>query len=431
MSNTDLTWVLFILLLLVGLAHLLGWVFVRLRQPKVVGEIMAGALLGPALIGRFSFASPLVAATKHHGNILDFVYWLGLLLLMFLSGAQTRQLFSRDEQREVGWLTIVGTGAPFLLALLLGPWLARPALAGPNGNRVSLMLIMAIAVAVTSVPVVSKIFADLKILHTRFARLILGVAVLEDIILWLVLSVALVWAGRNRLDPWQMSYHLAATIVFFVLGLTLLPRAVKRINKSRANIFVQHSPAGYALAVLLGYCVVAGALNVSLVFAAFLAGFAVVHKKRRLFADALDAISKISFAFFIPVYFAIVGLKLDLVRGFSLGMLAAFLIGSCVVKILSVSLAGRCAGFRGLDLMNLAITTNARGGPGIVLASVAFDAGIISAKFYTTLVLAAVLTSQAAGAWLQYILRKGWPLLTASPSEEPAHASTEVTPSAA
>ncbi len=101
-------------------------------------------------------------------------------------------------------------------------------------------------------------------------------------------------------------------------------------------------------------------------------------------------------------------------------MLTAFILGSCIVKILSVSLAGRFAGFRGLDLLNLAITTNARGGPGIVLASVAFDAGIISPQFYTTLVLAAVLTSQAAGAWLDYVLRRGWPLLTpiaANPSE--------------
>ena len=123
------------------------------------------------------------------------------------------------------------------------------------------------------------------------------------------------------------------------------------------------------------------------------------------------------------MYFAIVGLKLDLVRGLSLWMLAAFLIGSCVVKVLSVSLAGRFAGFRGLDLFNLAITTNARGGPGIVLASVAFDAGIISSSFYTTLVLAAVITSQAAGAWLEFVLRKGWPLLTPGPSAEPAEAT--------
>jgi Kef-type K+ transport system membrane component KefB len=420
MSNSDLTSLLFVLLLLVGFAQLLGYVFVKLRQPKVVGEILAGVLLGPALLGRLPIASGLMRATQHQADILNFVYWLGLLLLMFLSGAETRQLFTRDERREVAWLSIIGSGAPFLLALLLGPWLIRPALAGPNGNRLSLIIILAVGVAVTSVPVVSKIFSDLKILHTRFARLVLGVAVLEDIVLWLALAVATALAGKTPLNSRQIALHLVTTIGFFGLGLTIVPRIVRRINKSRFNVLAKHSPVAYAIAVLLTYCVVAGALDVSVVFAAFLAGFAVVHKKRKLFAEALDAIGKVSFAFFIPAYFAIVGVKLDLVRGLSLAMIAAFLIGSCVVKILSVSLAGRFAGFRGLDLINLAITTNARGGPGIVLASVAFDAGIISPTFYTTLVLAAVLTSQMAGAWLDYVLRKGWPLLTPNVAPDPA-----------
>lgn len=415
MPESALSSLLLVLLLLVGFAQLLGYLFVKLRQPKVVGEIAAGILLGPALLGRLPFFSHLVDSTRHQGNILDFVYWLGLLLLMFLSGAETQQLFTREERREVGWLVIVGTGLPFALGLIFGPWLIRASLAGPNANRVSLIIILAVGVAVTSVPVVSKIFADLKILHTRFARLILGVAVLEDIVLWLALAVATTTAGKAALDPKAMSYHLLATLGFFILGLTIVPRVVKRINKARFNIVAKNSPVGYAIAVLLAYCAVAGALKVSLVFAAFLAGFAVVHKKRRLFADALDAIGKVAFAFFIPVYFAIVGLKLDLVRGVSLWMMMAFLLGTCVVKIASVSLAGRFAGFRGLDLLNLAITTNARGGPGIVLASVAFDAGIISPKFYTTLVVAAVITSQIAGAWLEYVLRRGWPLLSSAP----------------
>lgn len=426
MSDSALASILFLLLLLAGLAHLLGYVCVRLRQPKVVGEIAAGILLGPALLARLPSMSHLVDVVKLQGNILDFVYWLGLLLLMFLSGAETQQLFSREERREVGWLTIVGTGIPFALGLALGPWLIHPALAGPNGNRVSLIIILAVAVAVTSVPVVSKIFADLKILHTRFARLVLGVAVLEDIVLWLALAVATAMAGTAALNARSISYHLLATVGFFLLGLTIVPRIVKRINKARFNVLAKQSPVGYAIAVLLAYCAVAGALRVSLVFAAFLAGFAVVHKKRRLFAEALDAIGKVAFAFFIPVYFALVGLKLDLVRGVSLWMMLAFIAGSCVVKILSVSLAGRVAGFRGLDLVNLAITTNARGGPGIVLASVAFDAGIISAKFYTTLVVAAVVTSQFAGAWLDYVVRKGWPLLSPAAVREKTAADTDL-----
>ena len=87
-------------MLLVGLAQLLGWLFVKLRQPRVIGEILAGVVLGNAVIGHLPFAAHFIEGAKHQGNILDFVYWLGLLLLMFLAGAETQQLFTRDDRRE-------------------------------------------------------------------------------------------------------------------------------------------------------------------------------------------------------------------------------------------------------------------------------------------------------------------------------------------
>ncbi len=422
-----------ILLLILGSAHLLGWLFVKLRQPRVIGEILAGVVLGPSLLGHFfpgGFAALFQGGTPLGAKfsvVTGFIYQLGLLLLMFLSGAETRQLFGREERREVGWLVSVGTGTPFLIGLAVAPLLALDSLSGPNGNRWAVIIILAIAVAVTSIPVISRIFADLKILQTRFARLVLGVAVLEDIALWLALALATALAGKAALQPLAMSAHLAKTIAFFVLGMTVVPRLVKRINKARWNVVARSSPVAYVVAVLLAYCAAASALDVSLVFAAFLAGFAVVHKKRRLFAESLEAISKFSFAVFIPIYFAIVGWRLDLSRSFALGMLLLFLVGSCVLKLVSVALGARLAGFRGLDVLNLAMATNARGGPGIVLASVAYDAGIINAAFYTTLVLAAVLTSQVAGAWLEYVLRKGWPLLKeAKPEASPAPAEAPI-----
>lgn len=417
MSNTDLTSTFLLLFLLVGLAHLLGYVFVLIRQPKVMGEILAGVILGPSLLGRMQFGAGLTQAVQREAVPLSLFYWLGLLLLMFLSGAEAREVFGKEERREVAWLALVGTGIPFVLGIVFGGRFIGPALSGPRGNPLSLTIIMAVGVAVTSVPVVSKIFADLGVLRTRFARLVLGVAVLEDIVLWLSLAVATSVAGHTALKSRELAIHLAVTVVFFAACLTLVPRAIKRISKSQFNVMAQNSPVGYVLAVLLVYCVVAGALDVSMVFAAFLAGFAVVHKKRKLFEDALGAIAKVSFALFVPVYFAIIGLKLDLVRGFSWWMLMTFIVGSCLVKVISVAVAGGLAGFRGLDLMNLAVTMNARGGPGIVLASVAFDAGIISAKFYTTLIIAAVLTSQVAGAWLAAVLRSGKPLLRSDAAE--------------
>src|ERR1700686_2916157 len=122
MTNSDLTSILLILLLLGGLSQLLGYVFARLRQPKVLGEILAGVVLGPALLGKIRIGSDtFVEITPHHATILNFIYWLGLLLLMFLSGAEMRKLFTREERREVSWLALVGTGIPFLIGLALGP----------------------------------------------------------------------------------------------------------------------------------------------------------------------------------------------------------------------------------------------------------------------------------------------------------------------
>lgn len=413
-----------VLVLILGSAHLFGHLFTKLRQPRVIGEILAGLLIGPSVLGRFAphaFAFLYRTGTpsaEKVATVLAFLYSLGLLLHMFLSGTKIRQLFTREERSEVGWLVSVGTGTPFLVALCVLPFLPLGGIAGPKGNTLSLVIVVAIGVAVTSIPVISRIFKDLDILHTRFARVVLGVAVLEDIVLWAALAVATALAGAAALNPKSIASHVLTTIVFFVLGLTLLPRAVKKINKASWNALARTTPVAYVVAVLLAYCALAGALNVSLVFAAFLAGFAVVHKKRQLFAEPLEVVDKIGFSVFVPMYFAIVGYRLDLSKSFSLALLLIFLLATCALKIGSVSLGARLAGFRGLDLVNLAIATNARGGPGIVLASVAYDAGIINSVFYTTLVLAAVLTSQVAGVWLEYVLRRGWPLLTPKPDAE-------------
>jgi len=411
-------------------AHILGHVFARLRQPRVIGEICAGLFLGPSILGHFAphISASLFGsgtAAQPQSTVLGFVYELGLLLLMFASGAETRQLFGRDERRQVTWLATVGTGLPFLIVVAVGAWLPLQPLMGAANQRSALLLVVGIAVAVTSIPVISRIFHDLKILHTRFARLVLGVAVVEDIALWAVLAVALAIAKSGSVPQREIVQHVAATLIYLVAGLTLAPRLLRRIARARWNILAAASPIGYLSVVLFFYVALAAALNVSTIFAAFLAGFAVAEANG---GEALESLQKVSFGLFIPIYFAIVGFRLDLAHTFSLTILSTFMIAACALKLISVAAGARAAGFRGLDAVNLAIATNARGGPGIVLASVAFDAGIINATFYTTLVLMAVLTSQAAGAWLELVLRRGWPLLSAQPTAATREPQPETAP---
>jgi Kef-type K+ transport system membrane component KefB len=408
---------IFFLAILLTSAHLLGYLFARMRQPRVIGEILAGILLGPFVLGKLDvynhiFQLNVAAAPKKAA--LDLLYQLGLLLLMFLSGAETKALFQKHERKQIAWLASIGTVLPFFIMLGLASLLPLAWFMGERSNRTSLLLVMGIAVAVTSIPVISRIFFDLKILHTRFARLVLGVAVLEDIGLWAVLAIATALAASAGAPKGAIAWHIALTLIYFALGLTLAPRATKRVSKSRFNMLANNSPVTFTLLIVFGYVAVAGLLDVNLVFAAFLAGFAVSRKR---LGDALETISRFSFALFIPVYFALVGYGLIFGKSFSIAMLLAFLAGACLLKLVSVGLGARLAGFRGLDVVNLAVATNARGGPGIVLASVAYESGIISAAFYTTLVLVAVLTSQAAGAWLEFVLRRGLPLLSAEPAQ--------------
>ena len=127
-----------------------------------------------------------------------------------------------------------------------------------------------------------------------------------------------------------------------------------------------------------------------------------------------------AYAFFIPVYFALVGANLDLGRGLAVGGFVVFFVFACGVKALSVYLGGRLAGVGPTASRNLSVALNARGGPGIVLASITFAAGIISNEFFTWLVLLAVITSMMAGSFLQRLPRTAFDELSAGPSSAPS-----------
>jgi Kef-type K+ transport system membrane component KefB len=198
----------------------------------------------------------------------------------------------------------------------------------------------------------------------------------------------------------------------------------------------RRAQVGYALVLMLAYTSVAAAVETNVVFGAFLAGFGLVGgfqgTQREWFASALDAIGRFAFASFIPLYFVLVGTRLQLGAGFSIVVLLAFLVGSSALRGSFVALASRLAGFGGRDALDVAVSMNARGGPGIVLATVAFEAGIIAPRFFTALVITAILTSQFAGWWLDRALRSRGEILgepvggtaATTPPGNPSAAST-------
>lgn len=175
----------------------------------------------------------------------------------------------------------------------------------------------------------------------------------------------------------------------------------------RGNVLQKSSPLAFQMLFVLTMTSLTLFLGVSSIFGAFIAGILSGKLPDVPSAAAHVTIRDFSFAIFIPAYFPIVGLRLDLIRHFEIPFFAVFLEYACLVKATSVYAGARIAGEKPYGSWDLALALNAHGGPAIVLASVAFDAKMIGDEFYVDLILLALITSVIAGWWLEAELNRG------------------------
>jgi Kef-type K+ transport system membrane component KefB len=418
LGTADIAHLLIALTLLVVAAHALGQLFAALRQPPVIGEILGGLLLGPTVLGSAApgIAESLFPESGVTAAVLGALYYLGLLLLMFLAGGEVQVQAAPEERKTVLAVTTSGLLLPFSVGILIVQALDPSDFSGPYGSPVAFALIFGIAIAVTSIPVISRIMLDLGILYTAFARVVLTVAVLEDIVLYVVLAVVLGLAQAQSEETYGLwalfgvdsvalsaAYHVITTLLFFAVFLAKGADIFRVVASSRVNLLEKRNPTAFRFVFLLvlGLCCVA--LGINPIFGALVAGISAARADAMSEKEAQrtwDALKRFSLAFFIPIYFAVVGLQLDLVRHLDVLFFLWFFLVACVVKSLSVWLGARLAGESRSSSINLAVAMNARGGPGIVLATVTFSAGIINESFFVSLVLLSIVTSQIAGFWL-------------------------------
>ena len=439
-ADVDLARLLIALAVLLLAAHGVGALFTRFRQPAAIGEIVGGILLGPSALGAAlpSVHNWIFPADGSSAAALGAVYQLGLLLLMFAAGAEMRRLLQRDAVRPVALIASLGLVLPFAAGLGLVAVLGANHFVGTAGNRTALTLVFGMAVAVTSIPVISRIMHDLDLLGTRFARIVLSVAVIEDIVVYVVLAVAvgLVQSSSGTafglpaaLDIHGVAensiYHTIVAVIFLTVALTVGGRFYRALAQNRLNVLARMSPVAFQLMWLLGLSAGALALGLVPLYGAFVAGIAVAvaGESAPSTTAALDdnaapernVLTGVSFGFFIPVYFAIIGLQLDLIHHFDVLFFLWFLVFACAAKAISVYAGARLSRENRFMSASLAIAMNARGGPGIVLASTAYAAGIINETFFVSLVMLSVVTSLLAGSWLERVAlrlggggRRGW-----------------------
>jgi len=413
--------VLSAILLLILASHVGGHLARKLRQPSVIGEILGGLCLGPTLFGFFAPESQaaIFTANPSVATCLSLLYNFGLLLLMFLSGLEIERIGEdRAQLKSASIMAVTGTLIPMGIALLALPWIPLDAYMGPAQSRTALVLVFATAMAVTSLPVISKIFLDLGVMNTRFAKVVLSSSLLDDFLHYVLLAVALNAAGDAGSRPdWLNRFFEGKSLVTvtvvecgihfaFVVSCMTWLQHFYRLFKPVLGFLKQTSPVALLLVILVSVSLFGLAFGVPPVLSAFAAGL-LATRITEFSAEDRRNLAAFSSSFFIQIFFAMVGLKLNLIRDFDPIFFVVFLLAATGIKMLSVWVGARLSGVRNKTAVDLAVTMNARGGPGIVLASAALEGGIVNAKLYVSLVLLALVTSGLAGAWLESSLQKG------------------------
>lgn len=392
-NEISLTFLALFLLLLFSFVG--GKLFELIKAPKVVGEIFGGMILGGSCIGLLfpEFFNSIFNGFVEEGKVLNIFYQLGLVFLMFSSGFNTNITITKDNFKNYSLLFIGATFFPMLFAIpFVG--LFEPNFVGTADNSFAFAIVFLISAAITSIPVISKIFFDIGMMNTKFSNMVLTVSTLQDLCLWILLNLAIsiIQTGEFEVVGFIITTALTIGLLF---GVKLLEIIFNKYNiKLNKNI--------QSLSFLITFIIVflLSKLNINIMYSAFVAGYIM---KSIVPQDSKDisGIKDFSMNLFVPIYFALVGIQLDVVHNFSLIRFILFFIVAFGLEFLGTVGTMWFTKLKKMTIFSFGITMNARGGPGIVLATTAFAYDIINIEFFTVLILTTMLSSMIAGYWLR------------------------------
>ena len=403
MQEYELSRFLLILVLLLSASMLIGKIFQKLGLPKVVGEVISGILLGPSLLGHYypALQAWIFDGSMIQSELLSVIYWLGLILLMFTSGFNFPKKIESINLVYISILVAGGIVLPFFGGIFFS--LTLPSI--DEVNPVAFYLVIGIATSVTSVPVLSRIFEENKLSSSEFAIRVLTSAAILDLILWMILSVSLNLQNNSEQNEsliQNLAILLPTTFIFTLLLLKFTPKVLSTVKFNVQSRDIDSSLIGLTLLVCMIIVTIGIFLQINIIFSALVAGAFIGGIKSDRMRVAKITISQFSNNFFVPIYFAIVGLRIDLRSSFDFSLFIKFLVITSILKILSVTLFANFITNNRMKSLDYGMTMNARGGPGIVLASLALEGKIIDENFFIIFILTSLVTSLISGIWIRY-----------------------------
>lgn len=393
------------ILIVIFFARICGWISSRLGQPKVVGEIIAGIILGPSLFGLyFPELQAMVFPAESLPN-LQFLSQIGLILFMFVIGMELDLGVLHTKAKDAIVISHASIIFPFALGMILAYFMYET-YAPENIRFVSFSLFMGIAMSITAFPVLARIVQERGITKTRLGTIALTCAAADDITAWCILAavIAIVKAGSMA-----NTLYIVALAILYVMVMIYI---VRPLIRKAAHRYFKKKQFGELTVVMVFFVLIASSymtevIGIHALFGAFMAG-AIMPEQDGFRSRFIQKVEDVAVVLLLPLFFIFTGLRtqIGLLSDFRLWMMAGIIILVAVVgKFVGSALTARFVGQSWKDSLSIGALMNTRGLMELIVLNIGYDLGVLSPEVFAMMVIMALVTTMMTGPSLNLINR--------------------------
>ena len=405
LSSSEIVHFLLLLLVILLPARVFGEVCRRFNLPAIVGEISAGIIVGPTVIGTLwpDLFNSLFLEKPSAFQAFDGIANTGIILLMFIAGFEVDLKQIRKNGKQAIAISLTGIVMPFAIGFISVWTLYELYFQNTSSDKLVTALFFGTALSITALSVIAKILLDLDLLKTKIGNIVLTAAMVDDFLGWILFSIIIKMMNSQGEDAsfWSVIEVILFAAFMLTAGRWLIQKLLFIVGKKQK--------IGSVLTLAVCLCILGAVVTESLgvrgVFGAFLVGVAVGdseyfgHKHR-------DILHQFTLNVLAPLFFASVGLRLNFITNFNLEIVLIILVIACAAKLLGAGIGGAMSGMTRNESVAVAFGMNARGSQEIVLGLLALQAKIISEPVFEGLVVMTVVTMIISGPIMKHFFNK-------------------------
>lgn len=423
-AASDIGMLLIQLVVILLVVRVVGWLFARLHQPTVIGEILAGILLGPSLLGAVWPEAMETLFPVHSLGNLELLSQFGLILFMFTIGMELRMKDLKGQAQQAFIISQSGIIFPFILGIILTYGLySRPELLSEGSSFLSLALFVGISLSITAFPVLARIIQERSLSHSHLGRLALSTAAMGDIVAWLMLAaiMAVSQGGSFTSALYNMLFLALYLAVIFGILRPLFGLLGRRV---RHREVLSKSLMGLIFILLMASAYFTEIMSMHALFGAFMLGL-VMPENLDFRVIVKEKVEDLALLLLLPLFFVSSGLRTELGLVNTPQLWGLFLICTLVAvvgKMGGTYLAARSCGIQRRESLYLGAYMNTRGLMELVVLRIGLDLGVLSPVLFTILVMMTLVTTVMTAPTLQLI---DWLLKKKTPQSR-EHATGQV-----